>query len=106
MTSDQVRGGGQGSYCVQGGELFHNAGLEHTNTRAFARCLEDGYEDEETEEWDTKLRKGFNLCLSLFYLNKMNVALIKSGELLARRLATVDCTAINETSRSFKVPRE
>ena len=56
----QVRGGGgQGSFCGHGEELFHNAGLEHTNTRAFPRCLKDGYEDEdeETEEWDTK--KGF-----------------------------------------------
>ena len=55
---DQVRGGGgQGSFCGHCEELFHNAGLEHTNTRAFARCLEGGYEDEETQEWDTKLRK-------------------------------------------------
>ena len=98
---DQVRGGGgQGSYCGYCEELFHNTGLEHTNTRAFARCLEDGYEDEETEERDTKLRKGFNLCLSLFYLNKMNVALIKSGELLARRLATVELsTRLREVSK-------
>ena len=62
--------------------------------------MEGGYEDEETEEWDTKLRKGYNLCLSLFYLNKMNVALIKSGELLARRLATVELsTRLREVSK-------
>ena len=85
---------------VKSFSTIDNAGLEHTNTRAFARCLEDGYEDEETEERDTKLRKGFNLCLSLFYLNKMNVALIKSGELLARRLATVELsTRLREVSK-------
>ena len=98
MTSDQVRGGGgQGSFCGHCEELFHNTGLEHTNTRAFGVWRVDM---RTRRQKNGILRKGFNLCLSLFYLNKMNVALIKSGELLARRLATVELsTRLREVSK-------
>ena len=56
---DQVRGGGgQGSFCGHCEELFHNAGLETGAHKHPGICsVSGGYEDEETEEWDTK--KGF-----------------------------------------------
>ena len=67
---DQVRGGGgQGSFCGCE-ELFHNTGLEtgaHKHTGIW--CLEGGYEDEETEEWDIK--KGFQF-VSQFVLFEQN----------------------------------
>ena len=97
----QVRGGGgQGSFCGHG-EVENFFTILDWSTQPPGHLLGVWRMDMRTRRQKNGiLRKGFNLFLSLFYLNKMNVALIKSGELLARRLATVELsTRLREVSK-------